>query len=78
MVATVVRNPSNIYVLNEIGKEICCLGKDNESWIWYKRMGHINFDNLVKVSKKEVVREMPKISKPTNILCKHCLHRKTN
>jgi hypothetical protein len=39
-------------------------------------MGHINFDNLVKVSKKEAVREMSEISKPTNNLCKHCLQGK--
>jgi hypothetical protein len=31
LVATAVRTPSNIYVLNEIGKERCCLGKDDES-----------------------------------------------
>jgi hypothetical protein len=30
LVATTVRTPSNIYVLIEIGKEICCLGKDDE------------------------------------------------
>jgi hypothetical protein len=36
------------------------------------RMGHMHFDNLVKVSKREVVREMPHITKPTNTLCNHC------
>jgi transposase InsO family protein len=35
-------------------------------------MGHIHFDNLVKVNKREAVREMPQIKKPTNTLCKHC------
>jgi transposase InsO family protein len=35
-------------------------------------MGHIHFDNLVKVSKREAVREMTQIMKPTNTLCKHC------
>jgi hypothetical protein len=35
-------------------------------------MGHIHFDNIVKVSKKEAFREMPQITKPTNTLCKHC------
>ena len=35
-------------------------------------MGHIHFDNLVKVSKNEAVREIPQIMKPTNTLCKHC------
>jgi hypothetical protein len=75
-VAIVVRTPSNIYVLNEIGKEKCCLVKEYESWLWHKRMGHINFDNLFKVSKREALREMPEISKLENILCKHCLRGK--
>jgi hypothetical protein len=32
----------------------------------------MHFDNLVKVNKREDVREMPQIMKPTNTLCKHC------
>jgi hypothetical protein len=59
VVATTVRTSRNIYVLSEIGNEKCCLGKEDEVWLWHKRMGHINFDNLVKVSKKEAVREIP-------------------
>jgi transposase InsO family protein len=39
-------------------------------------MDHMHFDNLVKVSKREAVREMPQIMKPTNTLCKHCQQRK--
>ena len=39
-------------------------------------MGHINFDNLFRISKKEAVREMPKISKPTNTICESCRHDK--
>jgi transposase InsO family protein len=72
LVATAARTSSNIYVLSEIGNEKCCLGKEDESWLWHRRMGHIHFDNLVKVSKREAVREMPQITKPTNTLCKHC------
>jgi hypothetical protein len=72
-VDTTVRTPRNIYVLNEIVKEICFLGKDDESWIWNRRMGHLNFDNLIRVKKREELREMFEISKPTNILCKHFL-----
>jgi hypothetical protein len=33
LVATARRTPKNIYVLNDIGREKCCLGKENESWI---------------------------------------------
>jgi hypothetical protein len=35
-------------------------------------MGHIHFYNHVKVSRREAVREMLQITKPTNTLCKHC------
>jgi hypothetical protein len=35
-------------------------------------MGHMHFDNLVKVRKREAIREMPQITKPTNTLWKHC------
>jgi hypothetical protein len=76
LVSTATRTSSNIYVLSEIGNEKCCLGNEDESWLWNKRMGHIHFDNLVKVRKREAFREMPQITKPTNTLCKHCQQRK--
>jgi hypothetical protein len=31
LVATTRRTPNNIYVLNDIGREKCCIGKENES-----------------------------------------------
>jgi hypothetical protein len=79
LIATAARTSSNIYVLSEIGNENCFLGKEDESFPWHKRMGHIDFDNLVKVRRREVDREMPRITKPTNTLCKHCQQgKKTN
>jgi hypothetical protein len=39
-------------------------------------MGHMNFDILVKISRKEAVREIPEISKPTNTISRHCQHGK--
>jgi hypothetical protein len=59
LVATTARSSSNIYVLSEIGNEKCCLGMEYESWLWNRRMGHMHFDNLVKVRKREEVIEMP-------------------
>jgi hypothetical protein len=72
LVGTVARTSNNIYVLSEIGNEKCCLGKEDKSWLWHRRMGHMHFDNLVKVNKREAVREISQITKPTNTLCKHC------
>jgi hypothetical protein len=66
VVVTTVRTSRNIYVLSEIGNEKCCLGKEDEVWLWHRRMGHINFDNLVKVSKKKQLEKYPRSrSKPT-------------
>jgi hypothetical protein len=53
LVETTVRTPNNIYILNDIEKERCFLGKEDESWIWHRRMRHMNFDNLVKINRKE-------------------------
>jgi hypothetical protein len=72
LISTATRTSSNIYVLSEIENEKCCLGKKDEGWLWHKRMGHIKFDNIIKVRKKEAVREMHQITKPANTLCKYC------
>jgi hypothetical protein len=74
LVAIMIRTPNNIYILTEIRKKICFFGNENESWLWHKIMGHMNFDNLVKINRKEAVKEMPEISKSANIMCKHYLH----
>ena len=76
LVETTTRTPNNIYILNEIRKESCCLGKEDEGWIWNKIMENIHFQNLCKINKKQVVREMPEITKPTNVIYKHCQHGK--
>lgn len=47
-----------------------------KSWSWHKRMGHMNFDNLVKINTKQAVRDMPKITNPSNTICKQCQHGK--
>ena len=60
IVATASRAPNDIYVLDEVTKA-CLLAKEDESWLWHKRMGHINFENIVRISKKKVVREILKI-----------------
>jgi hypothetical protein len=66
LIATATRTSSNIFVLSEIGNEKCCLGKEDESLLWNRRMDYILFDNLVKFIKREEVIEMPQITKPTN------------
>lgn len=44
----------------------------DESWIWHKRLCHVNFDCIVKINSTKVVRDIPKIMKPYNLVCKEC------
>ena len=74
IVGTIVRNSNNVYILENENQ--CHLSMVDQIWLWHRRMGHLNFDNLVKVSKKEVVRDLPKIVKPLNSVCRHCQHGK--
>lgn len=39
--------------------ETCFLAQQDENWLWHKRLGHLNFDNLVKTSRKGAVRDIP-------------------
>jgi hypothetical protein len=76
LVATTTRTPSDVYILNVEKEEKCCMSQIDEKWLWNRIMGHINFDNLVRVSNKEVVRGMSKIIKPSNFVCEHFQHGK--
>ena len=69
-----MRNTNNVYILENENQSY--LSMVDESWLWHRRLGHLNFDNLVKISKKEIVRDLPKIIKPLNLVCRHCQHGK--
>jgi hypothetical protein len=58
-VATTIRTPKNIYILNEIEEEKKFLGREYESFLLHRRIGHIHLDNVFKINKKQVVREIP-------------------
>ena len=50
-----------VSILNGIKEEKCCMGQIDESWLWHRRMGHISFGDVVKISKKQEIRDMLKI-----------------
>jgi hypothetical protein len=75
LVGTATRTSNNIYILDE-KDENCYLGHEDESWLWHKRLGHINFDNLIQLNKKEAIRNLPIIKNLSNSICKQCQHGK--
>lgn len=46
------RASNNLYILNDLKSEKSCMTREDESWLWYKRLGHLSFDNLVRISRK--------------------------
>jgi hypothetical protein len=72
LVGTTPRTPKKVYILDAKLNEECHMNLVYESWLWHRRLGHINFDNLVKVSNLGAVRNFPKIIKLSNTMCRHC------
>jgi transposase InsO family protein len=62
----------NVYILNEKLNEECHINSVDESFLWHRRMGHINFDNILKVNNFGAVRNLPKIIKTSNAMCRQC------
>jgi hypothetical protein len=75
LVGTATRTSSNVYILDD-KRDKCYLGSENESWLWHKRLGHINFDNLIQVNKKAAIRDLPTIKNLSGSVCKQCQHGK--
>jgi hypothetical protein len=71
LIAKGVRTENNVYVLKD-DKEKCHLSKFDESWLWHRRLEHLNFDHIVKLNNQGVVKDLPRISKPHNSVCKSC------
>jgi hypothetical protein len=69
VVAKGIRTYNNVYVLKE-DREECHLSKHDESWLWHRRLGHLNFDHLIKLKNLEVVKDLLRISKPQDSMCK--------
>jgi transposase InsO family protein len=65
------RTPNNLYIFEE-GQQQCYLSKDDEHWLWHRRLGHISFSQIRKACKYQAVRDLPDIKIPDNTICKSC------
>ena len=53
-------------------KEECHLSKYDESWLWHRRLGHLNFNHLINLRNNGSVKYFPNLSKPYESICKPC------
>ncbi|GJV05452.1 zinc finger, CCHC-type containing protein [Tanacetum coccineum] len=52
---------------------ICLLANiDNRAWLWHARLGHLNFDDINKMTRKGIVEGIPRINHAGQI-CDACL-----
>ena len=65
------RTPNNLYLFEE-GQQQCYLSKEDEHWLWHRRLGHLSFSQIRKACKNQAVRDLPDIKIPDNTMCKSC------
>jgi hypothetical protein len=53
-------------------KEEFHLIKYDETWLWHRRLGHLNFDHIIKLRNNGTIKDLPKISNPYESVCKPC------
>ena len=53
----------NLFYL-DLSESSCFIAQVEESWLWYKRLCHVNFDSLDKIRKNKRVRGIPSLRKP--------------
>ncbi|RDX85383.1 hypothetical protein CR513_33440, partial [Mucuna pruriens] len=61
----VAKRNNNLYKINfeNLNKQkiTCLVSKEDELWIWHKKLGHINLKHTSKLYIKDLVKGLPKI-----------------
>ncbi|GJR08976.1 zinc finger, CCHC-type containing protein [Tanacetum coccineum] len=60
----VERSKNRLYSITlQIEAPICLLENvDNQAWLWHARLGHLNFDDINKMTRKGLVEGIPRIN----------------
>jgi len=72
----------NVYVLDlddvSSSGNKCLIAKNEDSWLWHRRLSHVHFDFLNKVVSNDLVVGLPKIKLEKGKLCDTCQKGKAN
>nr|CAH65957.1 OSIGBa0113D21.2 [Oryza sativa] len=63
---------------NSVSPVITCLVAkfDKDVMFWHRRLGHVGFDHLTRLSGLDLVRGLPKLKKDLDLVCTPCRHAK--
>ena len=65
----------NTYKMNWISnssKSICLIAKNDQNWLWHKRLNHLNFKTINKLSSDNLVIGIPKLKFNKDKICAAC------
>ena len=65
----------NMYVVNMkdlSSQNICLMAKNEDSWLWHRRLGHASMHVIDKASKNDLVIGLPKLKFEKDRLCDAC------
>ena len=54
------------------GHNRCFSSLHDESWLWHRRLRHVNMNLITQLNKNELVRDLPKISFEKYKVCEAC------
>ncbi|GKC50122.1 retrovirus-related pol polyprotein from transposon TNT 1-94 [Tanacetum coccineum] len=62
------------YVIGDsvISKEAFLLSSKNKSWLWHRRLNHLNFGTINDLARKDLVRGLPRLKFEKDHLCLAC------
>ncbi|GJZ88913.1 retrovirus-related pol polyprotein from transposon TNT 1-94, partial [Tanacetum coccineum] len=69
---------SNLYTISVEdmmrSSPICLLSKasKNKSWLWHRRLNHLNFNTINELARKNLVRGLPRLKYEKDHLCSAC------
>ena len=62
-------NVDTIDILKYEGHNRCFSSMHDESWLWHRRLRHVNMNLITQLNKNELVRGLPKISFEKDKVC---------
>ena len=65
-------NVSTINISKYDNHDRCSSSIHDQSWLWHKRLGHVNMDLISQLNKNELVRGLPKINFQKGKVCEAC------
>ena len=70
------RQHNNLYEIDLIGLSqqnvTCLLSRQDDRCSWHKKLGHVNLKHISKLSKRDLVKRLPKIYWKTHLLYEAC------